>query len=78
MYIEYLQAFKKRAKDMKRDVKISGVHVYSLKGGGFAIEAKINGVKSGPERLTKEDVMSLTDKTDRKKLAEKYLIRDGK
>ena len=58
----------------KREIK--GIHLYSLTGGGFAIEAIIDGVKSGPKKLSKEDVMTLTDKTDRKKLAEKYLIAD--
>ena len=58
---------------MKRDIKISGVHIYSRTGGGYAIEAKIDGINAGPENLSKEDVISLTEKTDRRKLAEKYL-----
>ena len=57
-----------------KSLKIKEVHIFSLTGGGYAIEAKINGKQSGPVKLSKEDANSLTEKTDRGKLAEKYLI----
>jgi len=57
---------------------ITGVHLFSLKTGGYAIEAKVNGKKVGPKKLSKEDVNFLTDKTNRIELAEKYLVEDKK
>ena len=57
-----------------KKVKISGLQIFSLMGGGSAIMAKIDGKKVGPVKMSREDVNSLTDKTDRRKLAEKYLI----
>ena len=54
--------------------KISKVHIFSLREGGYAIDALINGVKVGPKKLSREDVMSLTDKTDRVALVAKYLF----
>lgn len=56
--------------------KISGVHISSLRDGGYTIDALINGKKVGPKNLPCEDVMSLSDKTDRNALAAKILIAD--
>ena len=54
-------------------MKITQIHIFSLREGGFAIDAVVNGKKVPPVKLSKEDVMRFTDKTDRKALAEKYL-----
>ena len=55
-----------------RTRKINSIHIYSLRDGGYAIEVTIGGVKIGPRTLSREDVMALNDKTDRRRLAEKY------
>ena len=56
--------------------KITGIHLFSLTKGGYAIEAKVNGKKVGPKKLSKEDVNYLTDKTNRIELAKKYLVEE--
>ena len=53
---------------------IKNIHIFSLREGGFAIDAVVNGKKVAPVKMSKEDVISFNDKTDRKALAEKYLI----
>ena len=58
-------------------MKIKDVHIYAMAGGGYAIEAIIDGTKSIPVKLSREDVLSLNEKTDRKKLALKYFCSNG-
>jgi len=54
--------------------KISHVHIYSSSEGGYKITAIIDGKKMDPRKLSREDVMNLNDKTDRKALAAKVLL----
>jgi len=68
----YWTSFEPEKRVKKRGIK--KVHIYSLAGGGYAIEAIIDGIKCGPKKLNKEDAINLNGKTDRIRLAEKYLI----
>lgn len=54
--------------------QITKIHIFSLKTGGMAIECYINGEKKEPVKMTKEDVMSFNEKTDRQALATKYFL----
>jgi len=57
--------------------KISQIHIFSLREGGMAIKTVVNGKKVAPIEMSKEDVLSFSDKTDRRALAEKYLTSDS-
>lgn len=52
--------------------RISDIHVFSLKTGGMGINCKIDGVKQSGKKMSREDVNSFSDKTDRYSLASKY------
>ena len=52
--------------------RISDINIFSLKTGGFAIRCKIDGEQQSAEKMTREDVINFTDKTDRFQLASKY------
>ena len=54
--------------------KITQIHIFSLREGGMAMDAVVDGKRVAPVKLSKEDVLSFSDKTDRKALAEKYLL----
>lgn len=52
--------------------RISDIHVFSLKTGGMAISCVIDGVKQSGKKMSREDLNSFSDKTDRYSLASKY------
>jgi len=54
--------------------RISKIHSFSLKDGGMGIDAVINGKKVGPVKMSREDVITYSDKTDHRALVIKYLI----
>jgi len=55
--------------------KIADVHIFSLKEGGLAIEASVNGTKLGPAKLSRSDTMAFDSrKSDLRQLVINYLI----
>lgn len=60
---------------MKKNT-ISGVEIFSmnLSDGGrrYGIRCKLNGVMQSPKLLSREDVITLNNKTNRRELAKKY------
>jgi antirestriction protein ArdC len=56
----------------KTESRISDINIFSLKNGGYAIRCKIDGEQQSAEKMSREDVINFTDKTDRKELAAKY------
>ena len=59
-------------KDESINKRISDINIFSLKSGGMAIRCKIDSVQQSAEKMNREDVNSLSDKTDRYQLAAKY------
>lgn len=56
--------------------KIKDIHIYSLKTGGYNIEAIVNGEKK-VAKMTRDDVLSFNSKTDRVALAAKYFLNNN-
>ncbi|WP_176221490.1 hypothetical protein [Massilibacteroides vaginae] len=52
--------------------RISDIHIYSLKTGSIAINCKIDGVPQHAVKMSREDVNSFGEKTDRYSLVSKY------
>ena len=61
-------------KDERR--RITDVAIYSMKDGGMNIRCRIDGRQMLSKPLKEEDARNLSDKTDRKALAEKYFTRE--
>lgn len=57
---------------LNRKNQITEIEIYSLESGGFAINCEIGGVRQLPQKMTKEDLLTFSDQTDRKELANKY------
>ena len=64
-----LEIVKKESEINKR---ISDINIFSLKNGGMAIRCTIDGEQQSAEKMVREDVNSLNDKTDRYQLVAKY------
>jgi len=59
--------------EIKKLPRITEIHVFSLRGGGMAIDCYMNGKKVGPVKLSREDVLMWNDRTNQRMLAIKYL-----
>ncbi|MBP1615578.1 MAG: hypothetical protein H6Q13_3026, partial [Bacteroidetes bacterium] len=56
----------------KQNKRISEISIFSYKTGGMGIKCEIDGILYSSVKLEKEDLLTLSDKTDRKLLATKY------
>ena len=56
---------------MKKNT-ISEIEIFSLTLGGYGIRCKLNGKLQDTKQLSREDVISLNNKTNRRELAKKY------
>lgn len=61
--------------DFATKKRISDIHIFSLKNGGMAICCKIDGFQQDAIKMSKEDVNSLTEKTDRYSLITAYFSK---
>lgn len=68
--------YEEQYQDKKTQSNFKDIHIFTPKEGGLSIDATLNGQKVGPVKISKEDVNSFSDKTNRQELAKKYLSEE--